>query len=232
MASLSMTYVCSVQFCGQRLYHANVSGMCRFHLNRSRRNETKRCQKCDEPLGWNNLSGFCQLHRPARVRGTKHCPHCGVHIHPGANWCRSHLSPVSRMDAETRAKYDLLRHRLKMTVAEARAMLESGEPLPYMKPVTPRPRVTISALEVIADTCARLGVLADDVCNGGRHMHLVIARATIVRILRHHGLSYPMIGRRLGGRDHTTLIHADRKFDTYARHDPYLRAVVEDMIAA
>lgn len=38
------------------------------------------------------------------------------------------------------------------------------------------------------------------------------------------GKSLPEIGRRFGGRDHTTVVHAARKIDALKDSDPFLRA--------
>lgn len=46
------------------------------------------------------------------------------------------------------------------------------------------------------------------------------ARTVFCRIMRERGLSYPLIGRLLGGRDHSTIINSIRNFDIYARRDP------------
>ena len=55
-----------------------------------------------------------------------------------------------------------------------------------------------------------LGISATDLCSHRKPQHLVAARALFVWIVRTHGpdfLSYPEIGRWLGGRDHTTIRH-------------------------
>lgn len=55
-----------------------------------------------------------------------------------------------------------------------------------------------------------MGISATDLCSHRKPQHLVAARALFVWIVRTHGpdfLSYPEIGRWLGGRDHTTVRH-------------------------
>ncbi len=50
-------------------------------------------------------------------------------------------------------------------------------------------------------------------------------------IMRHHaGSSYPVIGRHLGGRDHSTVIHAVQTVDKRRREDPRFRRMVEALM--
>jgi len=53
-----------------------------------------------------------------------------------------------------------------------------------------------------------------------RRQDTVIARDIIVYILRvHGGMSFPAIGRLLGGRDHTTIIHAYSKIENKVKNN-------------
>jgi len=53
-----------------------------------------------------------------------------------------------------------------------------------------------------------------------RQAPLVVARALFVWIMRtHRAVSYPLIGRWLGGRDHTTIIHLQNKAIDLCRRD-------------
>jgi chromosomal replication initiator protein len=54
------------------------------------------------------------------------------------------------------------------------------------------------------------------------------ARQVAMFIMRNHaGASYPMIGRQLGGRDHSTVIHACRNVDRRTRDDVGFRRMLE-----
>lgn len=44
-------------------------------------------------------------------------------------------------------------------------------------------------------------------------------RAVLIRILRERGLSYPTIGRIMGGRDHSSVINSFKNFDIYERQN-------------
>jgi chromosomal replication initiator protein len=49
---------------------------------------------------------------------------------------------------------------------------------------------------------------------------ITAARSVVCSILRERGLSYPLIGRFLGGRDHSTIINSAEKFDHYCERYP------------
>lgn len=64
----------------------------------------------------------------------------------------------------------------------------------------------------IRKRCEDFGVSVDDVTSEKRSRHIVEPRQVIMYELKaEFNLTYPEIGRRMGGRDHTTAIHACRK---------------------
>lgn len=67
-----------------------------------------------------------------------------------------------------------------------------------------------------------------DILSNRREKIIVYARQMAMFLCRDFTtLSYPEIGRRLGGRDHTTVLHAFRKFDAIMRlPDGYARGIV------
>jgi chromosomal replication initiator protein len=72
------------------------------------------------------------------------------------------------------------------------------------------PEVT-SAL-IMAQTAAYFGLTMDDLCGSSRSRVLVNARQIAMYLCRElTDLSLPKIGQQFGGRDHTTVMHADRK---------------------
>ncbi|WP_310533162.1 helix-turn-helix domain-containing protein [Novosphingobium sp.] len=79
----------------------------------------------------------------------------------------------------------------------------------------------ISTRQLIAYVAVLCEISPSDVTGKARFRHLVSARAIISKILRDQGnLSYPQIGRRIGGRDHSTIINAVRLFDIMIDRDP------------
>ncbi|WP_217451671.1 chromosomal replication initiator protein DnaA [Candidatus Frankia nodulisporulans] len=70
----------------------------------------------------------------------------------------------------------------------------------------------ITAVEIMNATAAYFGVSMDDLCGTSRSRVLVTARQIAMYLCRElTDLSLPKIGQHFGGRDHTTVMHADRK---------------------
>jgi len=72
------------------------------------------------------------------------------------------------------------------------------------------PEITSSI--IMMQTAAYFGVSVDDLCGASRSRMLVTARQIAMYLCRElTDLSLPKIGQVFGGRDHTTVMHADRK---------------------
>jgi chromosomal replication initiator protein len=70
----------------------------------------------------------------------------------------------------------------------------------------------ITAALIIAQTAAYFGLSIDDLCGSSRSRVLVTARQIAMYLCRElTDLSLPKIGQQFGGRDHTTVMHADKK---------------------
>jgi chromosomal replication initiator protein len=68
---------------------------------------------------------------------------------------------------------------------------------------------------IMAQTAAYFGLTIDDLCGQSRTHMLVTARQIAMYLCRElTDLSLPKIGQQFGGRDHTTVMHADRKIRT------------------
>jgi chromosomal replication initiator protein len=73
-------------------------------------------------------------------------------------------------------------------------------------------RPEITAATIIAATAEYFGVTIDDLCGQSRSRVLVTARQIAMYLCRElTDLSLPKIGQTFGGRDHTTVMHAERK---------------------
>ncbi|MFC6154849.1 chromosomal replication initiator protein DnaA [Nocardioides yefusunii] len=71
----------------------------------------------------------------------------------------------------------------------------------------------ITSQLIIAQTAAYFGVSIDDLCGPSRGRHLVMARQIAMYLCRElTSMSLPQIGKEFG-RDHTTVMYADRKIN-------------------
>ncbi|MFI6500060.1 chromosomal replication initiator protein DnaA [Nonomuraea typhae] len=72
------------------------------------------------------------------------------------------------------------------------------------------PEITIA--NIMAKTAEYFGISIDDLCGSSRSRALVNARQIAMYLARElTDLSLPKIGQQFGGRDHTTVMHAERK---------------------
>jgi len=70
----------------------------------------------------------------------------------------------------------------------------------------------ITAASIMAATASYFAVSLEDLCGSSRSRNLVTARQIAMYICRElTSMSLPKIGQQFGNRDHTTVMHADRK---------------------
>jgi len=83
-------------------------------------------------------------------------------------------------------------------------------------------RLTVRSIaQVVGDY---YGIGWNDLSSVRRTASIVRARQVVMFLCREHTtLSLPQIGRRLGGRDHTTVLHACRKIESLRAIDPEFR---------
>lgn len=65
-----------------------------------------------------------------------------------------------------------------------------------------------------------------------REKHLVKARWCVMAAMHERGVGYKSIGRRLGGRDHTTIIYGVRQAGIFSERSPEFRAMLDQVRAA
>ena len=74
------------------------------------------------------------------------------------------------------------------------------------------PEMQITATVIMAQVASYYNVSIDDLCGQSRQHELVTARQIAMYLCRElTDLSLPRIGQLFGGRDHTTVMHANRK---------------------
>ena len=108
----------------------------------------------------------------------------------------------------------------KPTNDSIRNILASVESAVTLQPRTPK--------EVIGIVAGFYGVEHDDLLGSSREKRLAFPRQISMFLLRQElRLSYPAIGTELGGRDHTTAIHAHTKIVTQLQDNQRLRQEIE-----
>ena len=101
-----------------------------------------------------------------------------------------------------------------------KSILETFENKNIRKTRTPR--------EVISEVARYFDINTEDVLGKSREKKLSFPRQIIMYILRNElKMSYPAIGHELGGRDHTTAMHAHTKISAEMENDPKLKQDME-----
>lgn len=101
-----------------------------------------------------------------------------------------------------------------------KSVLSSFESQNLKKSLTPR-----EMIRVVADF---YGLAVEDVVGKSREKRLANPRQIIMYLLREElKMSYPAIGAELGGRDHTTAMHAHTKVETELENEPKLKQELE-----
>lgn len=104
-----------------------------------------------------------------------------------------------------------------LTVAEVKKLIKNN--------IKPNKNVSVqNVVKIISDFYE---VNEDDIYEKTRRKEIVKARQLIMYILREDfNISYPLIGQKLGGKDHTTVIHSCLKIKNDMKENPQL---VRDM---
>ncbi len=114
-------------------------------------------------------------------------------------------------------------HQLKNiepTKETVKAILAAHESQGMRKSTTPR--------ELIAEVAKFYDIGTDDMLGKSREKKLSFPRQIIMYLLRNElKLSYPAIGDELGGRDHTTAMHAHTKISTEIENNQKLKQDIE-----
>ncbi|HET7486511.1 MAG TPA: helix-turn-helix domain-containing protein [Acidimicrobiales bacterium] len=109
----------------------------------------------------------------------------------------------------------------------------AGDPFSTPSPTAPQPTSgpAKEADEAIAAVAAAFGIAPEELLGPRRTRRVVDARQVSMYVLRELGLSYPAIGAALGGRDHTTAMHAVAQVRARMAERPALRRGVERLLA-
>lgn len=153
-----------------------------------------------------------------------------LNIQSGAQWpCAHFRTPetthtiagvaVCKACRRTRLKRTIRRIAARLEINRAtRARLQAHNDRLHEEVRKYERRLPIDLL--LASVAQTFGVSVADIRGKSRQAIHVDARSVLTTILRDRGVSYPVIGRLLGGRDHSCAINSARNFAYYARRNP------------
>ena len=122
-----------------------------------------------------------------------------------------------RQDVDRRAAQRAAAHDAEMERAARDAIeIASAHPNPFLR------RHELAAA-IIASVAASFGTPVDVFIGPRRHRELAYQRSIAARLLFEFGRhSYPMIGRKMGNRDHSTIMHSVKgTFPVAVQFEPY-----------
>jgi chromosomal replication initiator protein len=91
-----------------------------------------------------------------------------------------------------------------------------------------KPKKTVAIKDVVNTVASFYGFSEEIIYEKTRRKEIVKARQIIMYILREDfNVSYPLIGQKLGGRDHTTVIHSHLKIKDDLKRSPSLLQEIE-----
>lgn len=87
-------------------------------------------------------------------------------------------------------------------------------------------------MAMVRDMCEKLGVSYDAVCGNGRSRSLVLARQTMMAVLKEAtSLSLAEIGNFVGGRDHATVLYGIKQIEKQKACDLVLAAQIQQLVS-
>lgn len=91
-----------------------------------------------------------------------------------------------------------------------------------------RPKKTVAIKDIVRIIALQYGITEEIIYEKTRRKEIVRARQVAMYILREDfNISYPLIGQKMGGRDHTTVIHSHLKIKNDLKTDPSLLQEIE-----
>lgn len=91
-----------------------------------------------------------------------------------------------------------------------------------------RPKKTVAIKDIVKVVADHYGFAEEVIYEKTRRKEIVRARQVAMYILREDfNISYPLIGQKLGDRDHTTVIHSHLKIKNDLKSDPSLLQEIE-----
>jgi chromosomal replication initiator protein len=91
-----------------------------------------------------------------------------------------------------------------------------------------KPKKTVAIKDIVRIIADQYGIAEEVIYEKTRRKEIVRARQVAMYLLREDfNISYPLIGQKMGGRDHTTVIHSHLKIKDDLKTDPSLLQEIE-----
>ncbi len=95
---------------------------------------------------------------------------------------------------------------------------------------TTKPKKMVSVTDLIKLVAEFYGLTSDSLCDKTRRKEVVRPRQIAMYILREDfNISFPVIGEKMGGRDHTTVIHSCEKVKNDLKNDKLLEQQINEI---
>lgn len=174
------------------------------------------------------------LREQAKMRASSSALLRSLNLQMGRVWpCGHHRTPETthtvagaaqcRACRRARLKKALRRIVARMALASIRSQMGAHRKAAVYATLRERARLEERRLPldvILGSVGEQFGLTPDDIRGRTRTAPHVEARAIVATILHERGLSYPAVGRLLGGRDHSTIINLVHKFDIYGARNP------------
>ena len=93
-----------------------------------------------------------------------------------------------------------------------------------------KPKKNVAIKDVVKTVSEHYGLEESSIYEKTRRKEIVKARQVVMYLFREDfNVSYPLIGQKLGGKDHTTVIHSYLKIKTDLKNDPQLLQELEQI---
>ena len=90
--------------------------------------------------------------------------------------------------------------------------------------------VTVTVEKIIAETAKFYNTTADEIRGSRRSADIALARQVAMYLIREiTGMPNSFVGEQLGGRNHSTVIHACNKIEEMRAENPQLNSVLSDI---
>ena len=88
----------------------------------------------------------------------------------------------------------------------------------------------LDTAEIISAVCHHFGVSREEIISGKRKQELVLPRQIAIYLIREQtNKSLPEIGKIMGGKDHTTIMHSEKKISELLKTDQTMKETVENI---